>query len=137
MRKLLLATTALALIVGVASAQTKNVSRTDLVNTGANLSTNMQNASGVTYFENDGKTVIAFKNNTGAAVTGTVITQRSSVTKEGYSSVSLSNATISIPSASTVLAGPYPAAQWNTSQGTVGISLTSAVGISATALKVR
>lgn len=137
MRKLLLATTALTFIAAMGMAETANVSRTTLAKEGANLATNMQNASGVTYFQNDGKSVIAFKNNSGGAVTGTVITQKTSVTKEGYSPATLSNATISIPNGGVVVAGPFPTAQWNTTQGTVGISLTSAVGISATALKVQ
>jgi hypothetical protein len=137
MMKFALLVTAFVAPAFLVSAQTANISRTDLAITGKSLSSGLQNASGVTYFPNDGKTLLAFKNNSGSAVTGTVITQKASVSKEGYSPVTLANATISIASGSTVIAGPYPTSQWNTTKGTVGVSMSSVTGISATAVRVQ
>lgn len=138
MKKLIALALACSCLVDIAQAQTATVSTSETGIEGVNLSTSMQNASASTYCRNDGNTLIAFTNNSGEAVTGTLVTQRTEVEKDGYGVIDLSDETISIPSESTVVAGPFPTGRWNTtSQGTIRVNLTGHAGISATCLSVQ
>ncbi|RVD58861.1 hypothetical protein EN866_19525 [Mesorhizobium sp. M2D.F.Ca.ET.223.01.1.1] len=137
LRNILLLTAWLGLISAVASAQVANISRTDLSVSGTNITSGLQNASPNTYFQNDGRTVLVLKNNTGAPVTGTVKTQKTSIYREGIGYVSLADEVITVPSASTVIAGPYPTGRWNTVSDTVQVSMSTAVGVSATSSRLR
>lgn len=134
--KLLLVTTLLAGITGAVQAQSVNISRSDLPISGTNIATGLQNAPGVAYVANDGRTLLVIKNNAGTAVTGTLVTQKTGLFKDGYGNIALSNETITIPSASTVLVGPFPPARWNTNLAAVQVSLTQSTGISMTSLRL-
>jgi len=134
MKKLAFLTTALVIPAAIVCAQVATVSRTTPGPSGQSV---MQNAAATNYISNDGQTLIAIRNGTGAAVTGTAVTQKTSVSKSGYSSAPLTNASIPVPANSTVLAGPFPKDQWNTVQGTIQVNLTSTTGISITSVKVK
>ncbi|WP_398470717.1 hypothetical protein [Tardiphaga sp.] len=137
MKKFLLATTALIATCAVAQAQVATVSTTNAAITGVNANTGLQNATGVTYFDNDGKTLLMLRNNSAAAITATAVNQQSQICKDGYGCVPLSNVSFTVPSGTTVLAGPFPTGRWNTTKGTVGVSLSTPTGVSATGLRVQ
>lgn len=94
----------------------------------------MQNASPTTSFSNDGYTMLVIK--TGAsAVSATLKTQAQSISQNGYGTTALSDIPLAIPANSVVLAGPFPQARWNTSQGTVNVTITPTVaGVSVSAV---
>jgi hypothetical protein len=120
-----------------AFAQTATVSRTDLTSSGQNITTGLQNQSGNIYFQNDGYTFVVIRNGNGTAVTATALTQKTSVQKPGFGTITLSDQSISIPSASTVLVGPFPTGRWNLSSGLGRISMSTVTGISATGLRLK
>ncbi|WP_461325117.1 hypothetical protein [Bradyrhizobium diazoefficiens] len=142
--KLLMATTCFALVSAIfsaedANAQVANISRTDLdfVN-GLTIgtSTTMQSAVSQTYFDNDGRTAVIIKNNTGAPVTANIISSFLSYFVERLGMVSLSNQAITIPSASTVMFGPFGTERWNNANNTVQVSFTTIAGVSVTAVRL-
>jgi hypothetical protein len=127
---------ALALVPGLAMAQTQNISRTDVALSGLNLTTTYQNAPGVIYFPNDGKTLLSLQNTSGGAVTATVVTKATSMSRDGFGSVTLSNQTVSVPNNARMLVGPFPVIRWNQSGSLVQVSMSSVTGVSATAVRV-
>lgn len=126
----------IGLIPAAALAQTANISTTELTTGGFNTGLLMQDAVSNTYFRNDGYTVLALKGGS-SAVTATLVTAATSMSKAGYGAVSLENEVVSIPANATVLVGPFPTARWNSQYGTVHVSLTSVAGVSASAIKVE
>jgi hypothetical protein len=128
----------LTLLPFAALAQSANISRTDMgpSTTSANLTTGLQNAQTSTFFQNDGETLLAIRGG-GTAVTATIKTQKDSLSKEGYGTVALTDQVVSIPSATLIIAGPFPTGRWNTTAGTVGVSMSAVTGVSATALRVK
>lgn len=134
MKKLLLATTALAFAT-TAHAGTANISSTELSVSGFNTAASMQNASPTMYLSNDGRSILALKGGA-SAVTATIVTGATSISKPGFGTVTLSDQTVSVPASAVVLIGPFPRGRWNNSDGLVRVSMTSVVGVSATTLKV-
>jgi len=130
----LLAVAALAASAG-AHAQTANVSTTELTVTGFNFTTGAQAASETNYFRNDGKTAAVIHNRQGAPVTATIVNQVGTVNVPGFGPLSLSDQTVTIPSASVVLIGPFALNRFN-SGGLTRINLTSSTLVSITTLKV-
>ncbi|WP_322884174.1 hypothetical protein U8C35_06485 [Sinorhizobium medicae] len=131
----LLTTTALTFFAAEAEAQVANVTPTTVAISGTNVTGLLANASGVMYVPNDGRSLLVLRGG-GTAVTATVVTQKTGLFKEGYGNIPLSNETVSVPSASTVLVGPFPAGRFNTNTGVVAISMSSVTGVSATAVKL-
>lgn len=129
----------LALLAGLsveAKAQVANISTTAASSfNGFNFNTAMQSAVSNTYFTNDGSTLF-FVRNPGTAVTATVVTQATTMSQAGYGQVTLSNLVVPIPASGTVAIGPFPQGRWNTQFGTVYVSFTSVVGVSASAISV-
>lgn len=134
-----------ALLISLASAsclidptfaQTATVSRSEVVPTGYSLKSGMNNAAATNYYPNDGKTLFVISNSSSTPVTATAVTQQSSLGREGYSRVSLTDLTIPVPSYTTVIAGPFPTTQWNTPQGTGRVNLSGTAGVSVTAIKL-
>lgn len=113
--KLLLATTALAILAGVAEAQVATISTTDLLTSG--ISTTAMGASASpTYFGNDGFTFLAVARD-GTTKTGTIRSQVTSISTQGLGPITLADQTLSIPSGTgVVLAGPFPKGRWNNTQ---------------------
>lgn len=133
LNRIILATTVLAGLAFSAEAQVANISTTAASSWPSfNLTTGMQNASPTTYFSNDGDTMLVLRGG-GTATTATIITQATSLYQAGYGSAPLVSQTVSIPSATYVLVGPFPPGRWNTAYGTVGVSMSSVTGVSATA----
>lgn len=124
------------LIPAASLAQTANISTTELTTDGFNTGLSMQDAVSNTYFRNDGYTLLAIKGGS-SAVTATLVTAATSLTKAGYGAVALENEVVSIPASAMVLIGPFPTGRWNTQAGTVHVSLTSVAGVSASAIKVE
>lgn len=122
------------LLPSLSFAQAANISRVDAALTGNNLTTGMVNAVGQSYFQNDGRTRFAVKGGA-SPVTATLVTQKTSVYREGYGSTLLSNIDVSIPANQYVEMGPFPMSRWNTISGTVQVSFSSVVGVSATAIR--
>lgn len=122
----------------LAFAQTANISRTDMDNaTGVLVSSGLQNAVGVTYFDNDApRTFVVIKNGSGSTLTVTELTQQTSLSVDRYGSVALSNQTVTLANGETRLIGPFPSARWNTANATVGISLSTIVGVSESVVRV-
>lgn len=133
--KSLLATTALALMAAVGQAQTANVTNTTVTVSGTNVTGLLASAPGVMYVPNDGRSMLIIRGG-GTPVTGTLITQKTGLFKEGYGNITIGNETISIPSASTVIVGPFPPGRFNTTTGVVAVSMSSVTGVSATAIKL-
>ncbi|MBR2691778.1 MAG: hypothetical protein IKE42_28315 [Aquamicrobium sp.] len=121
-------------VVSGANAQVATVSRTDLPTSSLNVSTGLQNAAGVNYFDNDGLTFAVLKSG-GTTLTATFTTQQTSVKQDGYGTVPLSDLTVTIPSASTAVIGPFPPQRWNTPEQTVRVSLSTAVNVSITSFR--
>jgi hypothetical protein len=134
--KFLAVTLAVAAVAGDLYAQAANISRTDLVVSGTDITSGLNNAAGKSYIPNDGKTLVVIKNGNGSPVTATVKTKKSSLSKEGYGTVALSDETITVPSATTTIAGPFPVARWNTVSSTVEISMSTVAGVSMTSLRM-
>ena len=132
----LLLTSALTVAPLAASAQTANISTTTLSTAGVDVTTTPQNASGNTYFANDGSTFILIKNGNGTPVTATLITQQTAIQAQGYGTIPLADVTVGVPSATTLLIGPFPTSRWNTTQGTVRVSMSTVTNVSATSIKV-
>lgn len=129
----------LALLPALSFAQAANISRTDIGPSVSsfNITTGWQNAQSPTYVPNDGKTVLLLKNSSGAPKSADIITEKTSVTKEGYGTITLSNERITLPSGSEVIAiGPFPTGRFNNSTGTVRVS-TTITNVSATSMRVR
>jgi len=134
------ATAALGILVPVlAHAQAANISATDLPITGYNVTGSPTSVivSGTNYYPNDGKTLLVFKNNSGSAATATVTNQVSSVDVPGMGTITLSNNTIALPANSIVIAGPFPKNRWDTSYGTLAVSVSTPAVVSSSALKVK
>ena len=121
-----------------AFAQVANISRQDVDNTtGLLISSGLQNAAGVTYFDNDApRTMLLVKNGSGGTLTATELTQQTSLTADRYGSVTLSNQAVTIGSGDTRLLGPFPSERWNTVNQTVGVSFSTVTGVSVTAVRV-
>ncbi|MET4294714.1 hypothetical protein ABIB06_006547 [Bradyrhizobium sp. LB8.2] len=135
-RQLLFAATALvALFSADVQAQAATVSTTDLSVTGLAL-TGMQNAASTNYFTNDGYSALLIKGG-GSAVTATIVTQATQMTQSGYGTVTLSDQTVSIPSATYVITGPFPVGRWNnTTSSTVRVNMSGTAGVSLTAVRL-
>lgn len=133
---------ALAALLPVgAFAQTANISRTDLTTSGVNLTSSAQNAPGVIYMPNDGRSLLYIDNRSvSTGVTATITTQKTSVTKDGYGTISLSDQVVSIPSSSRVIVGPFPTGRWNSTGGsgggTVRVSMSTVTPVSTTSLRL-
>lgn len=136
-KKSLFALTALsALVSGQADAQTTpNISTTDITTAGLNATTGLQNASGVTYFANNGETLLLVKGG-GTTVTATINSVATSVNTQGFGPIVLTSPTVSIPSGSIIVLGPFPPGRYNSQYGLVGVSFTSVTGVSASAINV-
>lgn len=105
--------------------------------TGVLVSSGLQNAVGVTYFDNDApRTFVVIKNGSGSTLTVTELTQQTSLSVDRYGSVALSNQTVTLANGETRLIGPFPSARWNTANATVGISLSTIVGVSESVVRV-
>ncbi|MGO7756816.1 hypothetical protein ACC761_06525 [Rhizobium ruizarguesonis] len=125
-----------ALLAPVANAQTApNISTTDITTAGINTASGLQAASPTTYFSNTGDALLVVKGG-GTTVSATLKTQATSLYQDGYGSTPLSDVTVSIPSASIVVMGPFPQGRWNNQYGLVTVSFTSVVGVSASAINV-
>lgn len=133
--RILLACTALVALSGIAQAQVANISTTDAVVTGVNTGAGMQNAATSMWFANDGETLLVLKG-AATAVTATIKTQATQMSQAGYGTVSLTDQTVSVPSSSVVIAGPFPTGRWNTGFGTVAVSMSAISGVSATSVRV-
>jgi len=128
----------LSLLGSAANAQTATISTTDATTSGLNLSTNAQSAPATTvYFSNDGNTLLYVRNNSGASVNLTQISQQAAVNVQGYGPVTLASKEVAIPSASHVVLGPFPKGRWNnTVYDTMAVSLSTATGVSMSAVRV-
>lgn len=135
--KKLFATLICAIPLG-AFAQAANISRTDMdASTGALISSGLQNAVGVTYFDNEAPdTFLLVKNGSGSTLTATEITQKSSLSVDRFGSVSVSNQAVTLANGETRLIGPFPSARWNTVKGTVKVSFSTVASVSVTAVRV-
>ena len=133
MKKLL---AVLSLLPGLAMAQSANISQTTVGLDGFNLATSAQDAVSPTYFSNDGQTLLYLDNESGGSLSAEVITQKTSVQKNGYGTITLSNQTVTVPNGNQMLVGPFPTSRWNTTNGTVRVSLSTVSGVSATAVKM-
>ncbi len=122
----------------LAFAQVSNISRTDMDNsTGTLISSGLQNAQGITYFDNDApRTFLLVKNGSGGNLTLTEISQQTSLAVDRYGSISLGNQAVTLANGETRLIGPFPSARWNTVNGTVAVSLSTVSGVSVTAVRV-
>lgn len=134
--KRILPALALLLVPVSVLAQVANVSRTDAAITGVNINTLAVSAPSNTYMPNDGRTLLVVKNSSGSPVTATLVTQRNTLTADGYGSVDLSNEAVGVPSASTVLIGPFPQGRWSTASGVVHVSMSDVAGVSVTSVRV-
>ncbi|MVO95081.1 hypothetical protein [Rhizobium leguminosarum] len=112
-----------------------NISTTDITTAGFNTASALQAASPTTYFSNTGDALLVVKGG-GTTVSATLKTQATSLYQDGYGSTPLSDVTVSIPSASIVVMGPFPQGRWNNQYGLVTVSFTSVVGVSASAINV-
>jgi hypothetical protein len=131
-KKLLLA--ASCLVAASAQAQVATISTTDLTVAGQNVSVGLQNATSPTYFTNDGNTVLVIKGGI-VATTATIVTQAQQMTQQGLGTVTLGNQTVSIPSSSITIAGPFPVGRWNIlASSTILVNFSSITTVSATAL---
>ncbi|WP_442577863.1 hypothetical protein ACSBOB_20160 [Mesorhizobium sp. ASY16-5R] len=138
--KFLLATSGLviaaAAISAVAEAQTApNVSTTDITTAGLNASTGLQNASGVTYFANNGETLLLLKAG-GTALTATINSIATSVNTQAFGPIALTSPSIVVPSGTIAVLGPFPPGRFNNQYGLVGVSMSSITGVSASAINV-
>ncbi|MEZ5781156.1 MAG: hypothetical protein R3D70_05850 [Rhizobiaceae bacterium] len=136
----LTATTALAFVAAVASiapalAQTANLTATTVSINGSNVTGLLANASPTMYVPNDGRTMLVLRGG-GTAVTATVVTQKTGLFKEGYGNITIGNESVSVPSGSVVVVGPFPPGRFNTTGGNVAVSMSSVVGVSATAIRL-
>lgn len=117
-------------------AQSANVSRTDASLIGLNLNTLPANSVTSTYVANDGRTLLVVKNSSGSPVTATLVTFQTQMSKDGFGSVALANQSVGIPSASTVLIGPFPPGRWSNAAGVVAVSLSTTAGVSTTSIRL-
>lgn len=125
------------LLCGSALAQVATVSRTDLdVSSGLVIGSPMQNAVSQTYFDNDGRTAIIIKNNSGGPLTANIISNFVSYFVERLGLVPLSNQSNVIPSGTTVMYGPFGTERWNTANNTVQVSFSTVTGVSVTAVRL-
>lgn len=129
---------ALGLMASDADAQAISVSRSDIDVTGINVTANTPSApSSTIYFANDGYTLLAVRNTSNTNVSATVNTVATAVMVDGFGPISLSNTTVTIPSNSTVLIGPFAKGRWNNSiYDTVGVTFSSSTFISTTAIRI-
>lgn len=129
MKKLLLATTALALPFGVVSAQVNNVTPTDVTPAAINISTSLIANPSPTYFTNDGMTLLAVR--TGASgTTATVRTKATQVIAQGLGSIQLADQAVVIPANSFMLLGPFAPGRWNDpNYNTVRVDFSTAASV--------
>ncbi len=130
-----LALTALALAMPFAAfAQTATVSLSTATAAGSNIRTVGQSAQASTYVQNDGKTVLVVDNKQGTGVTATLVNQGpTTVNVSGYGPLTLSDTTISIPSSSIVVIGPFNINRWYAASGLVRVNFSSITSVSLSA----
>ena len=129
------ASTALAMLGADAYAQAANVNVTNVSVSGTNVTGLLANAPSVMYVPNDGRSILVIRGGA-SAVTATVVTRKTSLFKEGYGTITVGNETVAVPASATVLVGPFAPGRFNTTSGTVTVSMSSVVGVSATTIRL-
>jgi hypothetical protein len=135
-KKLLLTAAFLGVSSPVLAQSVPTISTTDISVSGLNSSSGLQNASTSTYFSNTGETLLVVRGG-GTTVTATINSAATSVNTQAYGPIALTSPTVSIPSGSVVVFGPFQPGRYNIA-GTnlVGVSFTSVTGVSVTAINV-
>lgn len=104
------------------------------------LSSTLSAASTADKFNNDANVFLLFQNTNASSRTLTIVTQATSLVKQGFNPISLASPTVTIPGSGTngglALVGPFGPEQFNDSNGQVNYTLDTATGMNVAAIKM-
>ncbi len=87
-------------------------------------------------FTNDGKTLIHVKNDDADTLNITVTAQKTSVDKQGFGTVAVSDTTVAITAGEEEFIGPFPTSRFNDSNGQVNVLYDDETSVTLAALRL-
>lgn len=93
-------------------------------------------AGGGDVFANDGNTYAHFVNGSGGSITVTFDAVPTSVNKEGFGDITISDTAVAIPAGEQRVIGPFPQARFNNSSGQVSMTYSGVTSLTVATIKL-
>lgn len=85
---------------------------------------------------NDERTFLYVSNGSGSSIDVTITAQGTTVSKEGFGDVTVSNTVVSVAAGAAEMIGPFPSARFNNSSGNVAVGYSSNTSVTVAAIRL-